>query len=360
MQLPFLNELNTSRDVVEVFGGYNHNIRISENEFYDMENLTSSHYPVLSPRGKRGTYATVSNLQGMLAKDALCYVDGSDFYINQYRIPLGLSTDEQDCPKKLISMGAYVIILPDAKWVNTANIVNADDSINTDGYGSINASFTNGVDNTDTWVEFTMCGADGEAYNFDYEGGTEPTDTDDKKVENGDIWLDTSSTPHSIKMYSSSTGMWISIATTYIKISSPGIAADFNQYDGVTISGLKDVDLINHENGQQIGGDLADQLSQIDGSFVIWDKDESKDEDGKPNNNWILIVGLLDSVCTLDNAITIKREMPILDFVVESENRLWGCRYGLDKNGKVVNEIYASKLGDFKNWECYMGLATDS
>ena len=338
MQLPFLTELNTSRDVVEVFGGYNHNIRISENEFYDMENLTSSHYPVLSPRGQRGTYAPVGNLQGMIAKDALCYVDGEDFYINEYRVPLGLSTDEQDCPKRLISMGAYVIVLPDAKWVNTANLSE---------YGSINAEFTT---NQNQGVKFTMCGADGEAYEYKYSGATEPTG---EGIANGDIWLDTSSTPHSLKMYSSSSGMWVSIATTYIKIYYPGIAADFNQFDGVTISGLKGNELINHDTGEPIGGAVEEQLSAIDGSFVIWDKDTEK-------NDWILIVGLLDSVCTLDNALTIKREMPILDFVVESENRLWGCRYGPDKNGNVVNEIYASKLGDFKNWDCHMNVSTDS
>ena len=52
--------------------------------------------------------------------------------------------------------------------------------------------------------------------------------------------------------------------------------------------------------------------------------------------------------------------MPLLDFVIESGNRLWGCRYGENANGDVVNEIYASKLGDFKNWNCFMGISTDS
>jgi hypothetical protein len=52
--------------------------------------------------------------------------------------------------------------------------------------------------------------------------------------------------------------------------------------------------------------------------------------------------------------------MPNMDFIIESENRLWGCRYGTDISGNVVNEIYASKLGDFKNWNCFMGLSTDS
>jgi hypothetical protein len=52
--------------------------------------------------------------------------------------------------------------------------------------------------------------------------------------------------------------------------------------------------------------------------------------------------------------------MPNMDFVIESGNRLWGCRYGVALNGEVVNEIYASKLGDFKNWHCYAGISTDS
>ena len=37
-----------------------------------------------------------------------------------------------------------------------------------------------------------------------------------------------------------------------------------------------------------------------------------------------------------------------------------GCRYGVAGNGEVVNEIYACKLGDFKNWNCFMGVSTDS
>ena len=49
-----------------------------------------------------------------------------------------------------------------------------------------------------------------------------------------------------------------------------------------------------------------------------------------------------------------------MDHVIECGNRLWGCRYGPALNGKVVNEIYCSKLGDFKNWNCFMKISTDS
>lgn len=49
--------------------------------------------------------------------------------------------------------------------------------------------------------------------------------------------------------------------------------------------------------------------------------------------------------------IRVTREMPVMDFLVEYENRLWGCR---------GSTIYASKLGDFRNWNVFQGLATDS
>ena len=49
-----------------------------------------------------------------------------------------------------------------------------------------------------------------------------------------------------------------------------------------------------------------------------------------------------------------------MDYITEANNRLWGCRYGLDDSGELVNRLYACKLGDFKNWNCYMGVSTDS
>ena len=77
MQYPTLSELYTKRDMVDTFKGYNRNLRIGTGEFHDMKNLTSSYYPVLSPRGERGTYAVpTERYTGILAKDTLCYEIG--------------------------------------------------------------------------------------------------------------------------------------------------------------------------------------------------------------------------------------------------------------------------------------------
>jgi hypothetical protein len=136
--------------------------------------------------------------------------------------------------------------------------------------------------------------------------------------------------------------MWVSIATTYIKMKSTGISKNFKQYDGVKISGI-----------------TIEALKGLNSAQALWGCNES--EDG--TDDYIIVTGILDEVATqtvAQGAITLSRKMPIMDFIVESNNRLWGCRYGTNEDGDVVNEIYACKLGDFKNWNCFMNLSTDS
>jgi hypothetical protein len=318
MRYPTLTEQNTSREWLDAFTGYNHNLRIGEGEFYEMKNLSSDNYPILSPRSKRGIYATPDMPQGMVAKDALCYIDGGDFIINEYRVPMGLTVDRDDkgkiIPKTLISMGAYVIIMPDKKYINTAKLSD---------FGSIEATVT-----TTSTVTFSLCKVDGVDYENVVIQATAPANP-----ENMDLWIDTSETPHTLKQYSSTSDMWSAIATTYIKISATGIGIPFEVNDGVTISGIE-----------------SEALADLNASMVVWAK----------GDNYIVVRGILDQVTTQDTAITVTRAMPNMDFIIESENRLWGCRYGEAVNGEIVNEIYACKLGDFKNWNCFMGISTDS
>ena len=315
MKYPTLPVRESSRQFVDVFWGYNHNLRIGTNEFFDMKNMTSDQYPVLSPRKARGIYAEPEQPQGMITKDALCYVDGSVFVMNKYPVDMGLSTDEDKCPKQLISMGAYVIIMPDKMYINTQDISD---------WGKIDAEYESAGN-----VSFQMCTLSGEAY-------TDVVTEEPKAPKNLDLWIDTSTTPHTLKQWSESSAMWVAIATTYVKISSPGIGTEFQQYDGVKISGI-----------------VSQKLQDLNATTVIWERGE----------DYIIVTGILDTITTqtaAEGKIRVERRMPVVDFVTESENRLWGCRYGPAIDGQVVNEIYSCKLGDFKNWNCFMGLSTDS
>ncbi|MBR4726609.1 MAG: hypothetical protein IK080_01845 [Clostridia bacterium] len=57
--------------------------------------------------------------------------------------------------------------------------------------------------------------------------------------------------------------------------------------------------------------------------------------------------------------LVIRRTVPELDYVIECNNRLWGCRYG-EQDGKFVNEIFACKQGDPTNWHYFGNTALDS
>lgn len=310
MLLPELNELKVSRELIDVFAGYNHNLRIGGGEFYDMKNLSSDNYPVLSPRRQRGIFASPEKPNGMVSKDALCYADGSKFIYGENEVDMGLT----DSPKTFVSMGAYVIIMPDKKYINMSN---------PEDRGDIEAEVV-----TSSTVTFALCRVDGEGYVDAVAQDSAP-----EEPENMDLWIDTSVKPNVLKQYSTSQGMWVAIATTYVKISSAGIGVPFSVGDGVTISGI-----------------VAEGLSDLNNTMVIAAK----------GDDYLVVTGIIDEVTTQDTSITVKRQMPSMDFVIESGNRLWGCRYGTAINGENVNEIYASKLGDFKNWHCFEGISTDS
>ena len=93
------------------------------------------------------------------------------------------------------------------------------------------------------------------------------------------------------------------------------------------------------------------QLAEMNGSQYIY----------AAGNDWIVILGLLDRIMTQTaGTVSLERKCPDMEFVIENDNRLWGCHYGEGADGTMINEIYACKLGDFKNWRVYQGISTDS
>lgn len=281
---------------VDSFGGLNREPRPGAGEFTFMENLTSQAYPLLTPRSKRGVYAKPASPQGLIAMDRLCYVDGADFVMGQERISMDLSVQPEDCPKTLQAMGAYVIILPDGKYINT---------LNPEDKGDIEAVFSAES------ITAALCREDGETL--------ENVTVGDAAPEEG-LWLDTSESLPVLREYSQSQGQWGEI-TAFTSLSAPGVGAGFFPGDTVRIFG------------------------------ALWQVAAAEE-------NKLVLQGAMKPG-PLENP-EIARRMPRMDFITESGNRLWGCRYGPDRKGNFVNEVYASKLGDFRNWETFQGLSTDS
>lgn len=305
MQIPTLKQGNVSRENVTSFGGCHAGARIAEGEFAAMKNCTGDQFPLIATRRKRGVYAAPQKCNGLLAKDSLCWVDGSKFVMNGYETELHLT----DSPKQLVSMGAYVIIFPDKKYINTADLSDS---------GNLEAEFTSAGT-----VKFTPVDGDGKPLIPAYTQPEEP-----EKPENGALWLDTSGAG-ALLQWSAGTGMWVSVDNTLVRISCPNMGVSFRSGDGVQLTGVP--------AGVVTSGVIADC-----------------------GRDYVTVPGLLKRETSLDTPVTVGRYLPLMDMVIECGNRLWGCRYGLNRAGAVVNEIYASKLGDFRNWNCFQGISTDS
>ena len=313
--LPRLPQSDQKRDITDSFKGYNHRLKIKKGEFYDMLNLSSTGYPMLSCRKKRGLIQEVGAPQGMLAKEALAWVDGGKLFYNGEQTPLTISEGE----KQLVSMGAYICIFPDKLFYNTAD---------PDDYGSMEASYSS----TGT-VNCTLCRMDGTEYET-----PRVSDSPAAEPENGELWIDSSGETDVLKQWSQESRSWTEISTVYTRlrfVSQGELPALFKTLDGVEISGCEAQQLNGSKILQAVGG-------------------------GEGEPDFIVVAGIIrEALAQNQGSIKIRRTVPDMDYVCESQNRLWGCRYGNDGE-KNLNEIYCCALGDFKNWRQYQGLSTDS
>lgn len=326
---PTVRAPETQRLVTDAFYGYDHRERIPDGAWYDMKNLTGEAVPLLSVRKKRGTVHRLRDPQGLAGRDTPVWIDGTELFIGGenvtgYLTKAGAALKREDklCGKQLVSMGAYLCIFPDKVYFNTQNYSDC---------GYMEAEWSAGENR----VSYSLCDGTGGIYTVTYIQQQEPS-----PAENGTWWLDTSAEPHVLRQYSAVLGMWTESAAVYVKMEAPGIGSAFRDGDGICISGCGVTD---------VSETAAKQVERLNGTHCIHVCGE----------NFVVIPGILDGACSQNGGVTLKRKVPEMDFVCQAQNRLWGCRYGV-ADGAFVNELYCCKLGDFKNWNVFAGLSTDS
>ena len=323
MRFPKLQEVQRYRDMTTVFGGYNHQISCKEGQFFDMKNMSSKYFPVLSPRPNRGNVKKFENPQGILDKEDMWWIDDKVLYKNGIKMTLNGVQLTDDAPKTLAKMGAYIIIMPDKVWCKANN----EDTKLECGYMEHKAEKKG--------VSFSICEASGKAiewHDAEYYKTTEAEDGDYQMTVN------TNGKP-SLKVYSKTTGIWMTVASTYVQITSEGIGIGFEKEDGIKVTTdyigetLDNIFLNDEGNGKYSTN-----------TYII-DK----------TDNSITIPGIYKGQVTefAEMNLTVERKVPEMSYITECNNRLWGC----SKDG---HEIYCCKLGDVKNWNCFRGTSTDS
>lgn len=318
MIYPNVENIPQEKETINVFTGYEHTPTCPNSSFYDMKNISTEEYPIIETRRRRGIVKTFTKFQGMIDKDGVVWVDNGKLYIDNTEVQ-GVSLDDKT-DKIMEKMGAYIVIFPDKVWYNT----DSHETGNIDASAEITGS-----------VSFTLCGADGTAITWH-----DASYYDSHTPQNGDYKMETVNGKTSLSVYSSNTGLWAVVATTYMKIAATNIGKDFVEGDGVKVI----VDLTN------ITWDYAKNVFPNDegsnkrsNTFTI----KTRDDD------YIIVPALLDENKTISTTINVDRKAPDMSFIVECQNRLWGCK----PDG---HEIYCCKLGDVKNWNVFQGISTDS
>ena len=300
MRLPRILEFSDEESVTTRFLGVNYSDASSEEELTDAENLSTRAFPLIAPRRARQLVHKLTAPQGMIAHEKLFFIDDGNLYWGGVKIE-GASVSQGE--KTLAAIGAYIAIFPDKVLFNTQtlSLEPMENRVQTQGNATV-----------------SLCA---DAGGGAFSAVPISSDAAPQEPADGALWIDTSDSVSVLKKWSSQSGMWIAVTQTYVKIAAAGIGAGFSQYDGVTIEGA----------------------GALDGDYSL----EGCKKD------FIVVTALIDAPYQTEGAVTVARRVPDLSLVLGFENRLWGC----SADGHT---IYASKLGDAKNWNCFMGLASDS
>lgn len=290
------------------FSGYCPQLWITKTQWFHEENLSSRAFPLLCPREprRRLSYSPVSAL-GKL--NGLVVLEGNVLKYGDRTCALPLSTGE----KQLLTFGAYIIVLPDLLWVNTLD-------------GSYD--FCEKQREFEIPLGIQWCDQEGNPLEGVVDGTSAPGNTEQ-------YWLDLTPAIPVLKVYGKELGKWIPMDKTFVRLSGERIGEDFPQ-------------------GSRILVDACPDLAPIVGTGLCTVYHSGRD--------FLVLEGAIPTLRLETGVLQFRliAPIPLMDYMIVHENRLWGCRYGLDLDGNFVNEIYASALGDFTSWYRFRGIASDS
>lgn len=372
---PTIQETARSQQVTDTFGGYNHNLKIPEGEFYEMENLCGDDYPLLATRKQRNTLQipAAENLRAMVSKgDKLYYIAGYDpttktcgFYAEDEKV---MDLAYAGGLKRFVSMGAYLLIWPDKVWYNTADGTHGNMekmfSAAAGTYLDHSQASSSGPDGQEIYDVYVLwyirpCSRDGkivyttganygekrvvvvDGIEYHYLNFVKP-----KEPKNGDAYIDRETrTPY---IYNDISKDWSAQDVPVMWLECKGIGSAFAPRDCIRVSGIDP----GTYSGLNVGDNPSDGVYRevlVTGeNYIVLDAYAPAEAHG-----------IMNDTPPAEGYVKAAMDIPDMDYVIEAQNRLWGCKYGT-VNGKLVNEIYASALGRFDVWRKYAGVSTDS
>ena len=247
-----LNQINSQRQLLRVFGGLNEGYACSEAELSEEKNFSSRGYPALETRKPRRKVREAAGMNGMYHLNGLLTVEGTTL---RYAPDDGSAAVElkgalSDNEKRLVGMGTKVLIWPDKMSFDTASGT----------LSALGSSWQQGG----VSLTVTPCDAAGVVYTPNLFGATEP-----ESPENGDVWLKQAedapwSYRDALKLYSTAGG-WQNILLNYCRVTCKGLGEAFKAGDTVTLTGIPSV--VKNAYSSDFSGDVV--VDDVAGDSVI-------------------------------------------------------------------------------------------
>ncbi len=410
MLLPYLSEVqNTSKKYTIAFKGINYGEGTQDGEFAETYNLSTDKYPCITQRAARFKeeveYTKPTTIH---AKGQLLVIDGTDVYYGGVKV--GEVTEGK---KQTTTVGNYIVIFPDKKYYKVPT-EDENGEMQEGEFGSMEIKHedrglkftasnisTSVIKYSERWFEFTAStvsigttykatgikfasyyirknGANfasmfkaGDVVSISGASISKNNKTEITVVGVNDIDID----------FASNSFTAITSEANEVSITRKVEALPFKSGDVITISGCS-----NAENNKT---DIV--IKEVSGNTLIFDDDifakatefgnititrKPKEfpfkegdavtitgcsENGNNKTAEIIIRDKASDTLTFDDnsfteatengTVTISRTVPDLEFICESNYRLWGTK---------GNTIYSSKYSDPFNFKVFDGLTSDS
>lgn len=282
-----VSKIESVTESAEVFGGIDRSNGTPLGYWQELKGLDFTAYPALRTCKPFSYMELPDGITGYMFKNGgIVYTKADGIYIDGKKTAVELSTGE----KRLVGMGAYILILPDEALINTA-----DDPISV------------------TYP--TRHELKGSLYEYN-QNQTRPTVAIFKR-----LYIDVAKDSAELSYYSEGNQIKIAYSyggkTKYLTARIKSISEE-----SYTRSGCVSINL---------------DTSVYNDTLYFY-------TEGRRMENF--------RVVCIKNA-TVSMKIPQMDFIVEHNNRLWGC-------SSADHEIYCSKLGSAVEWGNYDGISTDA
>ena len=380
MKLPQIpNSKSIMRPEVQTtFYGLNHNISAGDGEIYDMQNMTARNFPLLSTREKRILSETdLINFSGIAAQKAVVCVfrtldeqtDNEEqtepasswkLFYNWIEVPNSSAYIRQaEIEHQFAFLGDKVIIFPE-KLIYDPNLVIGETQGHLYGIGRSLSSTEIGFVNGTVYGESAQAngiyvgGENVNLLNYFQPGDAVQIEGCVTHPENNKWAVIRDMTDH--YMYFDEYTFTLDPTVTYTPAngSLPGGTLYFkinNSFFTFEFDGPIPLDYF-----EWLGYDSIDQKYYINlylGSTVT--KREVTPVEGDPTGTELIVnteyIMPYTETAAEGTSIVLSNEVPDMDYICVNDTRLWGCK---------GNTIYASKLGDPRNFNVFDGLDTDS